>query len=568
MMDLSRLWALGAFIVLGIACLALGLWLRAVYAPEWRQTDTMQPHAAFRPWMVEADCYSQMARVQRILHGQGLIQNHFAVENWPDGLVPSTTAPFDYAILLLYAPLCLVTQYPLDWAGVLVSPLLWVALVAFWMIMRSREFNLTGRSLLLIGSAALPAFIWATAYGRPRHQSLIIVLLAMGLTAEFERWHIDLNPKRAWNIFAGLVWGLACWTSLFEPPIIFAVVVLFNLVARRRESTAMLISFGFVMLIALLLEGVHIYNVFGLSPDYRHYLVNWLNTIGEIRGISFAALVDQMTLVLVALPFLAWALVIRENGRTTDIFLVVLTTILFTLTVLQSRWIYYSALAELFVVARFGQAALDRGTRFIGLMTRGFKGGNWPAPADTTHTTLSCAAQGLVLLIYLVGLADADATILARYPHLRPNLPSPELAQIARSIDEPGAIMAPWWLSPGLLYFSGHPIVSGSSHCGITGIVASAKFYTTTSWTEADRILKRRPAKWIVAYDDPALIYPVLNSSAGILGVAPYTDDDPGNANATVAQILSSDQMLPTNYHLRAVTPTLKLYEYTPDAGR
>jgi hypothetical protein len=164
--------------------------------------------------------------------------------------------------------------------------------------------------------------------------------------------HIDLNPKRAWNIFAGLVWGLACWTSLFEPPIIFAVVVLFNLVARRRESTAMLISFGFVMLIALLLEGVHIYNVFGLSPDYRHYLVNWLNTIGEIRGISFAALVDQMTLVLVALPFLAWALVIRENGRTTDIFLVVLTTILFTLTVLQSRWIYYSSFSSSRVLAR------------------------------------------------------------------------------------------------------------------------------------------------------------------------------------------------------------------------
>ena len=60
---------------------------------------------AIRPWAVEADCYSQLARVQRILHGQGLIQNHFKVENWPEGLTPSTTAPFDYVILLLYAPL-------------------------------------------------------------------------------------------------------------------------------------------------------------------------------------------------------------------------------------------------------------------------------------------------------------------------------------------------------------------------------------------------------------------------------------------------------------------------------
>jgi hypothetical protein len=146
-----------------------------------------------------------------------------------------------------------------------------------------------------------------------------------------------------------------------------------------------------------------------------------------------------------------------------------------------------------------------------------------------------------------------------------PNQPSAELARLAGSIDQPGGILAPWWLSPGLLYFSGQPIVSGSSHCGITGIVASAKFYTTTDWTEASRILKRRPVKWIVAYDDPGLIYPVLNSSAGILGLAPYTDDDKGDADATVAQVLSSDHMLPSNYRLRAVTPTLKLYEYVPD---
>jgi hypothetical protein len=125
--------------------------------------------------------------------------------------------------------------------------------------------------------------------------------------------------------------------------------------------------------------------------------------------------------------------------------------------------------------------------------------------------------------------------------------------------------MAPWWLSPGLLYFSGQPIVSGSSHCGISGIVASAKFYTATSWVEAERILQERQVRWVVVWDDPVYEYPLVNSSRGILGLPPATDDDKAGADSTVAQILISDQSVPTAFHLRGVTPQLKLYEYVPD---
>ena len=163
--------AYALWILFGLGCLALGLWLRALDAPEWLQPDTTQNPPVLRPWMVEADCYSQMARVQRILRGEGLIQNHFKVENWPEGLTPSTTAPFDYLILLVQAPLRLVTTYPLDWAGALISPLLWAALVLGWMFFRSREFTGIGRGLFIFGSAVMPGFLWATAFGRPRHQS-------------------------------------------------------------------------------------------------------------------------------------------------------------------------------------------------------------------------------------------------------------------------------------------------------------------------------------------------------------------------------------------------------------
>ena len=540
-MNVSRLWAVAALVVVAVACLILGWWLRVVAAPEWMLPDTMQNPPAMRPWAVEADCYSQLARDQRILQGQGLIQNHFTVENWPEGLIPSTTAPFDYVILLLYAPLALFTRHPLDWAGALVSPVLWTALVFFWMLFRSREFNLAGRALFLIGSAALPAFIWATACGRPRHQSLILALMAMGLTAEYERWQIELTPKRAWNIFAGVVWGLACWTSLFEPSVVVIALIIFNLVARRRENFAFLVSFGVIMLVALLLERVHLFNIYTLTPEYRQYLLNWLRTIAEVQPVDFAGMMQRMTLTVLILPFLAWRLWPRRSGNQTDALLILLTLLLTIFTFFQSRWLYYASLGELFLVVRYFQMAPRHWTRLV------------------------------ILGIFLIGLFDAERAQLELRTDTPVNQPSLQLAQIARAMDEPGGIMAPWWLSPGLLYFSGQPIVSGSSHCGISGIVASAEFFSSGSWIEADRILREREVRWVVAWDDQNVyngqqyVYPLLNSSRGILGLPAYSDLDSHNAEATVAQVLIEDRDVPSWLRLRGVTPQLKLYEYEPD---
>lgn len=530
-MNRFRLGAIVALIVVWLLSVVLGTGLRAVYAPEWLQVDPTQNPSALHPWVVEADCYSQLARVQRILRGQGLIQNYFTVENWPEGLVPSTTAPFDYVILLLVAPLALFTAYPLDWAGALISPLLWLGLVLFWIFFRSRQFTLTGRALLVIGSAALPALIWATAFGRPRHQSLILVLMAIALTAEYERWQIEMTPKRAWNILAGVAWGLACWTSLFEPTLVVAVIILFNLMARRCESPAFLISFGTVMLVALLLEGVHI---FVPPPEYYEALQRWLGTIAEVRGLDFASFINQMTLIFLALPFLAWRLLSRTGDRRVDLLLVLLTTLLCLLTVYQRRWITYSSLGELFLVVRYCQLDPTRWSRV------------------------------LALVLFVVGLGASDYQQLIDHAGAAPNQPSIQLKQIARSIDQPGGIMAPWWLSPSLLYFSGQPIVSGSSHCGISGIVDSAKFYTTTSWVEAESILQKRKVRWVMVLDDRAYLYPVLNVERNILGLPEYTEDSKAEADMTVWQLLVNDKFVPTSLRLRAVTPSLKLYEYEP----
>lgn len=523
-------------IIIGLVTVGIGCWLRVIYSPEWLQIDTDHSVLSTRPYTVEADCYSQMARVQRILHGQGLIQNHFTAENWPEGLTPSTTAPFDYVILALYAPLTIFTPYPLDWAGALVSPALWLGLVLFWTFFRAREFNKVGRLLFVIGAATLPAFVWATACGRPRHQSLILALMAIGLTAEYERWYVELSPKRAWNIAAGIIWGLACWTSLFEPALVIAVLVLFNFVVRRRESPAFLISFGVVMLIALLLEGPHIY----VPPaEYYDPLQRWLATIAEVRGLGVIEFMQQILCLsfVVLVPIVSWRLLKQPGDHRVDWLMILLTVLLAILAFVQRRWVYYANLTELFLIVRYCQSAPLRWTRL------------------------------LVMAFLLTGLIYDNILQVEGRRGSPPNQPSPEMVRIAKSIDGPGGIMAPWWISPGLLYFSGQPIVSGSSHCGISGIVDSAKFYTETSWVEAERILQNRKVRWVVVMDDRNYQYPTVNTSRGILGLPFYTDDAKDDVDSTVGQILVTDHRVPTSLRLRAITPGFKLYEYLSESN-
>lgn len=542
--------------------LVLGWYFRMEITPEWKSDSAGHALLQWRPFLVEADCYSQLARDQRILQGGAWIQKHFAVENWPEGLIPSTTAPFDYCILALYLPLKLLTPYPLDWAGALVSPLLWTALVFFWALTRLRGFNRWGQLLLIAGSAIFSEFIWGSACGRPRHQSLIMVLMAIGLTAEFERWQAKGASERRWNIVAGLTWGFACWTSLFEPVLVVACLIAFNFASRRRENPVFLITFGWVMLAALLLEGVH---VFIPPAEYREDLTRWLATIAEVRPLDFHSLWVRLAGIVLLMPLVAWRLLKEpdddyfsnlrmilvllvlgpipvvawrvwhgvDRERLPLFFLLCLTWLLTLLAFLQSRWIYYAALAELMVLARYCMVSPTRGSRVI------------------------------LLIIFLIG-ALYGTSLQLKGGRLVHNQPSVELARVATSIDQPGGILAPWWLSPGMLYFSGQPIVAGSSHCGISGIVASAQFYSTASWKMAEQILQERKVRWVMAYDDRHYEFPLLNSSRGILGEPMTTDDSPGDAPSTMAETLVADRFVPAQLHLRAVTEHLKLYEYVP----
>src|SRR5271170_7235092 len=148
------------------------------------------------------------------------------------------------------------------------------------------------------------------------------------------------------------------------------------------------------MLAALLVASVHI---FLPPPEYHEAPVRWLGTIGEVRPVDFAAMMQRMTLILLVLPVLAWRLWPRANGNKTDALLILLTLLLTILTVLQSRWYYYASLGELFLIVRYYQIAPAHWTRLV------------------------------VLFLFLIGVADADYTQIEGHVGAPANQPSLEL---------------------------------------------------------------------------------------------------------------------------------------------
>lgn len=526
---LANRWLIGAIVVIS---LGVGMWLRGVYDPEWYRPsrDTHE----LRPWMVEADCYHRMYRVKRILEGKGLIQRFHPHENWPDGLIPSTTAPLDYCILALYFPIKLFgIKYPLDWAGVLISPLIWVALALFWGLCPLKHWSGIARMILVVSTAVLPGEIWATAFGRPDHQSLIFALFGFLFTAEYERWGREGRARDWWNIAAGIGWGVVIWTSLFEPLVLVLFLISFNVAVRWNENARFLIAMGTVLLVAMALEGVHVF----VPPKADvPFLENWGRTIGELQPLSTYTFLTEFSLFVLLLPVVAILVLRNKKREKTDYLIVCLTFFLVSCSLMQLRWLYYGTLAELLLTAR------------------------WLTIEGTVFRRI-----GLSLFIACLGFSTWQG--FQTGSQQLENQPSPEEALIAQSIDGPGGVLAPWWLSGGIGYFSDQPIVTGSSHCGIEGNMFGALFYATNDWRAAEAVLIKRKIRWIVVYDDEIHEYPELNTSRALLGYTPLPYPSP-LAEQSVSQQLVHIEDVSRQFQLRSVTPHLKLYEFVPEPSK
>ena len=175
-------------------------------------------------YFVDADCYARMTRAQLVREKPGLIIRHHEFENFPQGTIPHTTAPFDYLIVALSLFLNPFTAHPLDLAGAFVSPLL--ALLGAWFLWWwSRRMKFRYRWVMLILYAISPILVHGTELGRPDHQSLLILLVAIAICAGWSSQTLQAaNMASAWRLTSAAAWALAIWVSAYEPLVLFLIV--------------------------------------------------------------------------------------------------------------------------------------------------------------------------------------------------------------------------------------------------------------------------------------------------------------------------------------------------------
>src|SRR6185295_15563122 len=131
-------------------------------------------------YFTDADCYARMTRVRICAQHPGTIVRHHDFENFPEGTTPHATAPLDYLILELSILLKPFAPHAIDLTGALISPML--ALLGGWFLWWwSRRMNFRFRWSLLILYAISPILVHGAEFGRPDHQSLLILLVAVAI---------------------------------------------------------------------------------------------------------------------------------------------------------------------------------------------------------------------------------------------------------------------------------------------------------------------------------------------------------------------------------------------------
>jgi hypothetical protein len=476
-------------------------------------------------YFVDADCYARMTRVTKCAEKPGLIVRHHDFENFPQGTTPHTTAPFDYLILGLSLPLKLFTTQPLDVAGAWISPLL--ALITGWFLWWwSRRMGFRYRWVLLTLYAISPILVHGTALGRPDHQSLLILLVTIAICAEWSSQNLqahcfpnslnwDDGPgsanltegklktsaacpavdairesriasrRRLWSITSAVAWAMAIWVSAYEPLMLFLIVagtgfVLNHWVLFGQDRRAGWVSFVAIIVIALLIEQrVPSIAIFQSNPSFK----NWAHTISELAHVSPANPVwlRWCGFLLLVAPFLIWMNIGARKagapgGRALPVYMLLIVT--YFLTIWQARWGYFFVL--IFALA---------------------------LPALLAPFKARAAVWTVFFLSIFPILRDWDSRLWANEEQLmsrmEKRIESAQIRELAFSLrsSELQPFLAPWWLSPAIVYWSGQPGVAGSSHESLNGIEDSARFFLSEDLQRAREILQKRRVAWVFAYD-------------------------------------------------------------------
>jgi hypothetical protein len=472
-------------------------------------------------YFIDADCYARMTRVQLVNAKPGLIVRHHAFENFPQGTTPHTTAPLDYLIFWLSLSLKPFTPNALDLAGAFVSP--FVALLGGWFLWWwSRRMGFRYGWVMLILYAISPILVHGTELGRPDHQSLAILLVAIAICAEWSSQTKAADTAAStdhdrWGIVSGVAWALAIWNSAYESLVLFVLVIVVSALTNRKALLAKSrgvgwLCFFLIIGVALLIERrVPSLSIFHSNAVFK----NWGRTIGELAHVSPANPIwlRWCGYFLLIAPLLIW-LGIERSGRknelTTPVFVLVLLVTTYALTIWQARWGYFFVLMFALALPALLEPIKSRAAVWIAFVLSLF-----PILRDWDERLWPGELQ-------LAGRVE-QRNESAQIRDLALNLQSSDVR----------SFLAPWWLSPSIAYWSGQPGVAGSSHESLSGIEDSARFFLSDDLQKAREILKKREVAWVFAYDSER----VTQNSAAILrrGLPPHSlcrvlDRTPGQA--------------------------------------
>jgi hypothetical protein len=474
----------------------LVMWLAlalASYSWNWRQV-----FVGGQTYFVDPDCYSRMTRVQQVIMAPWKSVRFHDFENAPVGITPHTTAPMDlllaalarafhfaYWITDVDSPCC----PPLDLAGAFVSPLLGLALVAFlwWW---GRKFAIPYRNAMMVIVAVSPILVHGFQLGRPDHQSLIVLLVGAALAAEISLWR---QPSQSWEICSAALWALALWTSFFEPFILLGATALMRLGVRGRNAlpsrTAVLV-FIVLLVAAILFDG---WRIRAPSAEEKTHFFRWALNIGELRHATLPQIFRWTGWLLIASPLLLFWRFLEEKDRSCAA-LAVFVFLLIALSLWHMRWGYFLAIAFALSLP-WALAAIP--SKAIAWLAFGIS--LWPVAAEWDRQLYPDEEEKITR-----EENRQDAYLLREASQA---LISPQRA----------IVLAPWWLSPALAYWSGQQCVSGSSHQSLPGTVDSSRFYLSESPQEARDILRKRSVNYVIAYEPSR----VISNSAQVLNRLP-----------------------------------------------
>ncbi len=438
-------------------------------------------------YYTDGDCYSRMTRV-RMIEETGLRSiRHHEWENFPAGTTPHTTMPLDALIAGFSQVLRPFSERHLALAGAWISPLLGLALLVFlalWSVAKRLPYR---RAMLLL-LAASPIAAHGFQLGRPDHQSLLVLIIAVALVAEVEIW-----TRRAlgWRYVSAVAWALALWVSLFEPLILLVVVLLARWLCRgcllheeSKKTTARVgppvVFFG-ILAVALFIDG---WRASGFHPAFARWALN----IGELRSAGWGGIFSWCGCLLALSPALLVWRWIQDRERLCWLWLA-LVVVTAGLSLYHARWGYFLALA--FAMSLPWVLPTLRNPWLVWTV---FLISLWPVAAEWDRR-----------------LYPSDQAFRARVENIADAV---ALRESALSLRERtvGGVVAPWWFCPAIVWWSGQPCIGGTSHQSLPGIVESCEFYIAEA--PDPEFLQKSKVVYLLVYEPDRLI----SNSEQILG--------------------------------------------------